>query len=1194
MVHVFGLKIKFSFQLIQFESGASKSKRKSPIGEASSSAKVGKTQQLDPVAGAFHFCNVGGDAVGIEKSSSEAVQESDVGKVGLASASRKAPQPVDREKIQEIAMANAVKHDGKCYVFVCERPKEWHRPDTVAADAILSGCSFCIQYEGHLKKVQKRRGTKWSRCEVVVSQPSCVRNHAKTPHHKKAIEHFFISSLGVQVELSDDGNAETDGFPGKVPQPEDYLRTFVSTIVGDSNYSHERHVELDWLGFKLSGVRTKNDKKRWCLSEAERQESRDFVEAAVEISIMADEKAAADAVAFTATNDQLVTKTGILGVLENLEIDKTYVEMGSDERAFQKYTLGLESCVKNFAYEGRCSLASHKAPGFLRSGVKRSLDENLSTVALDGAPSAQKAGRTFCGRNGIPLVIRDLTHLFNKHSESVADCEPRIQTLRKHLFLKHHGFLKETMYSNRLQQKLAGAQFIIIKHADHMLSRILLSYSHSSVRHSGEVDALANHCVTLLACTLVNADEASDEKRSLPDRTCSLETLDAVYFDNAMCIFSGLWTDFMVLWHIIVHWSDRTVRDLSKTDWLLLKFKDAVGAVFVNGSCFANWEDCNKGMFVHIVMRQLMMKRKFWVGNQLRSHHNPDDPDNTKAAKEALGSLRVVIGGLFQLIDAGLDLKFLENAFRVFHLERWMRVQEFLDRGSAASKDDKNWAEATKAEFEACHSLICKARGWPITWFAFQSVVDVCVEEWRRERPSGYDEFEFHDPRHEKNKMDSDELMLQCWRLGVARAVGQNPGLEPERKKVIWYLNLCATGTSGNERILKQVASVWKTRSSFLSRQSLEDSVVLKCGQKDVAQWVHMPEPIEPSGVKHITKKHKLKGTLKLKKADRFWRKTFGERYVLHRKVSLTKREKSKTSKRAIKAMQIKSLCQIVARFKRSKKEKKLKAMQQEQSIFGVKMKYFMGDDDLTERVKNCPAMQACIDSFKKRHTYKEKEQERRALGHNAYQAEAKQGFPPLGRRRKSEAEVEKLRKKTNTDSEVTYWKLPVGSDHFAAIPASIASHWKEVKLTSNADVIVVKNLDFCIVSPTSTDVPDALINAMIFGKRIVLPEYLLHGGNKDANNTSIKFVGGVQKRRGIILTDRFKSKHRYFTSVIQKACALDSGKGWEVINDGDKEAWEKAENPVSTIDQHHELVELLKADSHPDRKRSAKGKYQI
>ena len=190
-------------------------------------------------------------------------------------------------------------------------------------------------------------------------------------------------------------------------------------------------------------------------------------------------------------------------------------------------------------------------------------------------------------------------------------------------------------------------------------------------------------------------------------------------------------------------------------------------------------------------------------------------------------------------------------------------------------------------------------------------------------------------------------------------------------------------------------------------------------------------------------------------------------------------------------------------------------------------------------------------------------------------------------------AAVEKARDKVNTASETTYCKLPTDHAMFAEVPTNVADHWKEVKLASNANVIIVKDVDFAVCPQRSHKTCDKLMIAMMFGKRIALPEYLQSGCNKDHLNTSMKFVGATHKVRGIVIGEEFAKKHRFTLQNIQKACVANGGKGWQVIAIDDEAAWAAAGKPVSHINAMQQFVDLLKADAHHDRNRSAKGKYQ-
>jgi hypothetical protein len=631
------------------------------------------------------------------------------------------------------------------------------------------------------------------------------------------------------------------------------------------------------------------------------------------------------------------------------------------------------------------------------------------------------------------------------------------------------------------------------------------------------------------------------------------------------------------------------------------RFKDMCAALFLNGCVFADWEGCNKGLYTHIVMKQLSLKRKFWVNERSHTHFDPGDPENKKSAADALESIKVSVAGLFGLIDAGLDLKFLENCFRCFHLERWTDILRYTARHSSASSSQKTWAQETKQEFERCYDLICKARSWARCWLAFQRAVEYCVEEWQKCRPSDYTDLESHTDGSNKEKIDSDVLHLDCWKNGFARAVAEVESLESERPKVIWYLNLCSTGTAGNERILKKVNSVWKTKTTFLSRQSLEDSVLLKCGCHKLDQWVttdssNVDRTAVVKDVKlALRQKVKMFPTKKLKRADRCWRRTFGERYVLHRKNGENQvkfSNKQKISKHNVKAEQLVVVRKIMAKYMQRKREQKLKAMRKEPSIFGVPMKQFMSDEsDVSTYLRKCPEIEATVDSFVKRYKFKEKEQRDRAAGQNAYDAELKKTEKARQNLLEKHVGTEGARMKSNTINENKFFKLKPDHPSCADIPSEVGEHWTEAVLLRNAHVIIVKDLDFAVPPKNSQLNIDELAIAMLCGQRIALPEYLQPNRNKDHFNTSIKFVGAMHRERGIVIGEEFARKHRYFTQVIRKVCTVD--KGWQAIASDDEAAWTAAGKKVGHINTTAQFIDLLKLDSHHDRKRSAKGQYQ-
>ena len=448
------------------------------------------------------------------------------------------------EKIDKLANDVAIVHAGILYLWVAGRPQHWKLPVGCKADARLYGCTMCQHYVDHMRQTKKSlRGSKWSRHEVAISQPSGVRNHERCPMHTKAVEFFFQTQLQIKVQVkvlgSESGSPDVRvlEFNGLVPKVEDYLKVHVATMTLESNGSYKMQRELDFPGEHLSGVAAKCAKMRWAMSEEERSDNRTSCAVAWEVSLSADEKGKANVVLFSATNSKVETVQGVFGLLTHLRVDKGHEPLGSEQRFHQKWVDGLEQLIQRFCQDGVCNLPTHKAGGVTDESVKANLKIALNTIALDGASGVQKAGRVFAGRNGLALVKRDLCHILNKHMEIVSQVEPTLVKMRHHLFKKDGAFLKELMYSERLQLKVASAQAVVIKEDAGVLQTLLLSYSHSSVRFAGETDSLFNLVLTYIACTLVNADEADDVRRKVPARAVSAATRDAIFLDITMSIF---------------------------------------------------------------------------------------------------------------------------------------------------------------------------------------------------------------------------------------------------------------------------------------------------------------------------------------------------------------------------------------------------------------------------------------------------------------------------------------------------------------------------------------------------------------------------------------------------------------------------------------------------------------------------------
>ena len=251
------------------------------------------------------------------------------------------------ELAQKHAEELACEHNGKKYVWCTFRPKEWTEIVDTECVAIV-GCSMCA---ASLEQRATGRGSKMCRYEMPSQQKSQLINHAKGSEHRQAVELFFKKELKVKV-LLDKGNlvAHETRFKGCVPQPRDWMRAWMQTKTMSNNCSHALHAELDGFGVKMSGANANVDKMQFIMAEVLRDEGRDAIENAVDISLSAGEKSKSDAVLFVATGSNCKTTTGVLGLLERMRVDETVTAEDAEDRdaGFYRCAIGVKNWCKGF------------------------------------------------------------------------------------------------------------------------------------------------------------------------------------------------------------------------------------------------------------------------------------------------------------------------------------------------------------------------------------------------------------------------------------------------------------------------------------------------------------------------------------------------------------------------------------------------------------------------------------------------------------------------------------------------------------------------------------------------------------------------------------------------------------------------------------------------------------------------------
>ena len=265
-----------------------------------------------------------------------------------------------------------------------------------------------------------------------------------------------------------------------------------------------------------------------------------------------------------------------------------------------------------------------------------------------------------------------------------------------------------------------------------------------------------------------------------------------------------------------------------------------------------------------------------------------------------------------------------------------------------------------------------------------------------------------------------------------------------------------------------------------------------------------------------------------------------------------------------------------------------------EATCFGLPLKRFMSNDEACEAlVASNPAIKKVIDSYTSRYEYRHDEKDRRDRGENAYKAES-DAISKSAKRKQDAREQANTERHYQNHTDCDCVTLEPGSKYWTnPDPADIDSTWTKAGLITNADVVVVSDLAFAAY-PRSGRIDLTLQVAMLFGKRICLPEYLQRDKNVSGLNASVNFIGAANINRGVHITDEFKAKHRYVTSIIEKVVRLrTSPGGWQLLTLAEHGTWKATSKPVALLDCMNSWYDLLRKDVRYDRRRSAKGTFQ-
>ena len=244
----------------------------------------------------------------------------------------------------------------------------------------------------------------------------------------------------------------------------------------------------------------------WAIAEAKREQVRDWLAKSgrkTDISLAHDARDKIVAVRFTAVNEKLERKRGLLGALET---------HGNAE----KYSQCILECINQFFSRGTGAL---DARGVLDEASVAEFKACVTCVTADGAPYAQKACRLLSssGLSNLRAIIRDRGHAIVGSLKNAVDCDQEIRNFKEEFVSGPSSVAKHISFNASFRERFEMACKAQQETSSDPIP-VMLSLRYGKARFQSQVDPERRLLLHLLGtCTALskNAEQATTAEERL-------------------------------------------------------------------------------------------------------------------------------------------------------------------------------------------------------------------------------------------------------------------------------------------------------------------------------------------------------------------------------------------------------------------------------------------------------------------------------------------------------------------------------------------------------------------------------------------------------------------------------------------------------------------------------------------------------
>ncbi|CAE7033166.1 unnamed protein product [Symbiodinium sp. CCMP2592] len=426
----------------------------------------------------------------------------------------------------------------------------------------------------------------------------------------------------------------------------------------------------------------------WAIAEAKREQLRDWLAKSgrkTDISLAHDARDKIVAVRFTAVNEKLERKRGLLGALET-------------HGGAEKYSDAILNVVKQFFSRGTGALDDR---GVLDEASAAEFKACVTCVTADGAPYAQKACRLLSssGLSNLRAIIRDRGHSIVGALKNAVDCDQEIRNFKEEFVSGPSSVAKSISFNAAFRER-----FEIACKAQQETSAdpipVMLSLRYGKARFQSQVDPERRLLLHLLGtCTALS--KHAEQATTAEERQWAAKRLRQLTFERVALMACVSDAEEMTL--TFCRQVEAEFSDPSLASACVDEFETQMRRLFLEGRI---WSSENQGSWTRRILDQIKEAKVFTFGGERHGLSWPCARERQEVLARVHDRVCVFVKTILAGVRAEFPAQELMLRLESLSLAMWYSIEKNFGPTSACNHARKERVAQLEQKFRKLASCL--------------------------------------------------------------------------------------------------------------------------------------------------------------------------------------------------------------------------------------------------------------------------------------------------------------------------------------------------------------------------------------------------------------------------------------------------------------------------------------------------------